>query len=134
VPDRAVLAPGATAGRTPWCSRWRFDCARVVRLCVPGQLEIATTPRLDQALGCAQAEAAPVTFGLRELEFGDSSGADRIAAASGRVRQAGGWAVVARGLVDVERLCALVGLDRQQELVDHPPATPPARVPDGVSP
>jgi hypothetical protein len=121
--------PGAVRSAQPGS-----HCVRVVRLSVSGQLEIATAQQVDHALGCAQADAALVIPGLRELGFTHSSGADRIAAASGRRHQAGGWVVGARGLVDVERLCALVGLDRQHELVDHPPATPPAPVPDGVRP
>jgi anti-sigma B factor antagonist len=75
-----------------------------------------------------------VILDLRELEFMDSSGAKLIVAASGRARQAGGRLVVVRGPVAVERIFALVGLDRQLELVDHPPATPSALVLDGAQP
>jgi hypothetical protein len=55
-------------------------------------------------------------------------------AANGRARQAAGRLVVVRDPVEVERIFALVGLDRQPELVDHPPAAAPASVPDGVKP
>jgi anti-anti-sigma factor len=105
-----------------------------VRLSVLGELDIATAPQLNHALAGAQADAALVILDLRELEFMDSSGANLIAAASGRARQAGGRLVVVRGPVQVERVFALVGLDRQLELVDHPPATPSALVLDGVQP
>jgi anti-anti-sigma factor len=134
LPDTAVLAPRATAVGPPWFSCRRSDCASTVRLSVSGELDIATAPQLDHALGCAQADAALVILDLRELEFMDSSGANLIAAASGRARQASDRLVVVRGPVQVERIFALVGVDRQLELVDHPPATPSAAVPDGVQP
>jgi anti-sigma B factor antagonist len=101
---------------------------------VSGELDIATAPQLDHALGCAQADAALVILDLRELEFMHSSGAHLTVAANGSARQAGDRLVVVRGPVQVERIFALVGLDRQLELVDHPPATPSAPVLDGVQP
>jgi hypothetical protein len=57
----------------------------MVRLTVSGELEIATAPQLDHALGCAQADAALAILGLREPEFMHSSGAHPIVAANGRV-------------------------------------------------
>lgn len=134
MPDTAVLAPGATAVGPPWFSCRGSDCASTVRLSVSGELDIATAPQLDHALGCAQADAALVILDSRELQFMDSSGAHLTVAARGRARQAGGRLVVVRGPVQVERIFALVGLDRQLELVDRPPATPSAPVLDGVQP
>jgi len=99
---------------------------------VSGELDIATAPQLDQALGCVQADAALVILDLRELEFIDSCGAHLIVAASGRARDAGGRLGVVRGPVQAERIFALVGVDRQLELVDHPPAPRSAPVLDGV--
>lgn len=132
MPDTTVLAPRATAVGAPWFSCRRSDCASTARLSVSGELDIATAPQLDHGLAGAQADAALVILDLRELQFMDSSGANLIAAAGGRARQAGGRLVVVRGPVQVERIFALVGLDRQLELVDHPPATPSAPVLDGV--
>jgi anti-sigma B factor antagonist len=134
LPDTAVLAPGATAVGPPLFSCRRSDCASTVRLSVSGELDIATAPQLEHALAGAQADAALVILDLRELEFMDSSGAHLTVAASGRARQASGRLVVVRGPVQVERIFGLVGLDRQLELVDHPPATPSAAVLDGVQP
>lgn len=62
-----------------------------------------------------------------ELEFTDSHGAHLILAADRRIRRAGGRLVVVRGGAEVEWLFALIGLDRELELVDQPPA--PARAP-----
>jgi anti-sigma B factor antagonist len=103
-----------------------------VCLRVSGELDIATAPQLVHALGCAQVDAALVILDLRGLEFMDSCGVHLIVAASGRAREAGGRLVVVRGPVQVERILALVGLDRQLELVDQPPAAASAPVLDGV--
>jgi anti-sigma B factor antagonist len=134
LPDTAVPAREVTAVGLPWFSCRRSDCASAVCLTVSGELNIVTAPQLEHALGCARADAALVTLDLRDLEFMDSSGVHLIVAASGRARRAGGRLVVVRGPVQVERVFALVGVDRQLELVDHPPASPSASVLDGVWP
>jgi anti-sigma B factor antagonist len=104
----------------------------MVRASVSSELDIATAPQFDRALGCARADAAAVILDLRKLEFMHSSGAHLIVAADGRARQAAGRLVVVRDPVEVEPVFALVGLDRQLELGDHLSATPPAPVLDGV--
>jgi anti-sigma B factor antagonist len=104
----------------------------MVRASVSSELDIATAPQFDHALGCARADAAAVILDLRKLEFMHSSGAHLIVAADGRARQAAGRLVVVRDPVEVEPVFALVGLDRQLELGDHLSATPPAPVLDGV--
>jgi anti-anti-sigma factor len=101
-----------------------------VPLTVSGELGIARAPQPDDALGFVEADAALVMLDLRELQFMHSSGARLFEAANGRARQAAGRLVVVRDPVEVERIFALVALDRQPELVDHPPAAPPAPVPD----
>ena len=125
MPDTEVLAPRATAVEPPRFLRRRFDCASTVRVSVSGELDIATAPQLDHAL---------VILDLRELQFMDSRGANLIAAATGRARQAGDRLLVVRGRDQVERILAFVGLDRQLELVDYPLATSLAAVLDGVQP
>jgi len=136
LPDTAVPAPEVTAVRSLGFSCRRSDCASALRLRVSGELDNATAPQLDHALGCAQADAALVILDLRELEFMDSSGVHLIVAASDRARQAGGRLAVVRGPGpgpgQVDRIFALVGLERQLKLVDHPPATPSAPVLDGA--
>jgi anti-sigma B factor antagonist len=132
LPDTAVPAPEVTAVRSLGFPCRRFDCASAVRLRVSGELDNATAPQLDHALGRAQADAVLVILDLRELEFMDSSGVHLIVAASDRARQAGGRLVVVRGPGQVERIFALVGLERQLELVDHLPVAPGAAVLDGV--
>jgi anti-sigma B factor antagonist len=102
---------------------------------VSGELDIATAPQLDHALGCAQADdAALVILDLRELEFMDSSGAHLTVAASGSAHQAGDRLVVVRGPVQVERIFALVGLDRQLRARRSSTSDAVGSVVDGVQP
>jgi anti-anti-sigma factor len=103
------------------------DVKHAVRVTVAGELDVATAPKLDRALRRAHGRATLVILDLRELEFTDSSGAHLILAADRRIRRAGGRLVVVRGGAEVEWLFALIGLDRELELVDQPPA--PARAP-----
>jgi anti-anti-sigma factor len=115
LPDTAVPALGTTAVRPGWFSRRRAGCASTVLLSVSGELDIARAPQPDDALGCALADAALLILDLRELEFMYSSGVHLIEVANGRARQAAGRLVVVRDPVEVERIFALVGLDRQPE-------------------
>lgn len=94
---------------------------------VTGELDIGTVPQLDRALRRAQADATLVVLDLRELEFVDLSGAYLLLAADRRIRRAGGRLVVVRGNAEVEWFLALIGLDRELELVDWPPAAPSPR-------
>jgi anti-anti-sigma factor len=98
------------------------DVEYAIRVTVSGELDIATVPKLDRALRRAHSRAKLVILDLRELEFTDSSGAHLILTADRRIRRAGGRLVVVRGGAEVEWLFALIGLDRELELVDQPPA------------
>jgi anti-sigma B factor antagonist len=100
----------------------RSDGNRVVQVAVAGELDIATVPELDQVLSDAEARAPLVVLDLRALEFIDCSGANLMLAVDRRIRQAGGRFVVVRGAACVERLFALIGIDRQLELIDRPPS------------
>jgi anti-anti-sigma regulatory factor len=106
LPDTAVPAPGAAGVGPRWFSGRRSDCASTVPLSVSVELDIARAPQPD---------GAPVILDLRELEFMHSSGAHLIAAANSHARQAAGRLVVVRDPAEVERIFALVGLDRQPE-------------------
>jgi anti-anti-sigma factor len=84
-------------------------------------LDIATVSEVDHALRRAEAAASLVVFDLRGLDFVDSCGAHLILAADRRIRRAGGRLVIVRGSLEVQWLFALMGLDRELELVDEPP-------------
>lgn len=95
---------------------------RAVRVSLSGELDIATVPRVDPVLRRAQADAELVILDLRDLEFVDWSGMQLVLAADRRARRSDARLVVVRGPADVQWLFGLVGLDRQLELVDEPPA------------
>jgi anti-sigma B factor antagonist len=105
----------------------RFSCQRfatgnAVRVVVTGELDILTVPRLDRALRRAQSDADSIILDLRELEFVDSSGAHLLLAADRRIRKASGRLVVVHAPYDVEWFFHLIGLDRELDFVDRPPA------------
>lgn len=114
----------AAVGRSP---RLAGSSEHASHVAVTGELDIAAVPQLDRALRRAAADCALVVLDLRELEFIDSSGAHLLLAADRRIRRAGGRLVVVRGGADVEWFFALIGLDRELELVDWPSVAATAR-------
>jgi anti-anti-sigma factor len=90
--------------------------ATTITVC--GELDIATVPVLDRKLRAAEGAAPVVVLDLRSLESVDSSGADLILSTDRRMRRAGGRLVVVRGSVEVQWLLALMGVDRELELVE----------------
>jgi anti-anti-sigma factor len=88
---------------------------------VAGELDIARVAELDYELRRAEARTELVVVDLRTLEFIDSSGARLLVAAHRRARSAGGRMLVVRGPAEVEWFLALIGVDRELELVDWPP-------------
>jgi anti-sigma B factor antagonist len=125
VPLTSVLTrEPAAVGRWP---RLAGSSEHASHVAVTGELDIAAVPQLDRALRRAAADCALVVLDLRELEFIDSSGAHLLLAADRRIRRAGGRLVVVRGGADVEWFFALIGLDRELELVDWPSVAATAR-------
>jgi anti-anti-sigma factor len=100
----------------------RFASGNAVRVAVTGELDVLTVPRLDRALRRAESDAESIILDLRELEFVDSSGAHLLLAADRRIREAKGRLVVVHAPYEVEWFFNLVGLDRELDFVDRPPA------------
>jgi len=98
------------------------DAEQASHVMVSGELDIATVPQLDAALRSAHAESALVVVDLRASELVDASGAHLLLAADRRIRDAGGRLIVVRGSPEIEWFFALIGLDRELEVVDWPPA------------
>lgn len=92
------------------------------RVVVSGELDIATVGAFDDALRQAEADAALVVLDLRELDFVDCSSAALMLAAHRRISEAGGRLGVVRGPPQIDWYFELIGLDRELELVDRPPA------------
>jgi anti-anti-sigma factor len=108
-PFAALASPGS-----------RPDAANAAVLNVVGELDLAAVPELDYELRRAEARATVVVVDLRELEFIDTSGACLLLEAHRRIRSAGGQMLVVRGSAEVEWFLALIGIDRELELVDWP--------------
>jgi anti-anti-sigma factor len=120
MPFTLVSTPEAASAERPCVGSSRSDGEWARRVVATGELDIEAVPELDRAL--RHADTPLVVLDLRDLEFIDSSGADFLLAADRRIRRAGRRFVVVRGGVEVDWFFALIGLDRELELVDWPPA------------
>lgn len=88
-----------------------------------GELDIATTPELEQALADATASAvAEIVLDLRELTFMDSTGLRALAQANTRADARGVALSIIRGPRQIERVLEISGLGSLLPLVDAPPA------------
>jgi anti-sigma B factor antagonist len=77
---------------------------------VAGELDMATAPRIEQALRQAERHARLVVLDLRGLTFMDCSGIHVIVDASLRARSGGHRLVLVRGPSQVDRVFALAGV------------------------
>lgn len=134
MPTLSLTVEPATPAHSPTFSLLRSATGGPTRLVVAGELDIATLSEFDQALrrADADADAGMVVVDLRLVEFVDSSVAALLVAADRRVRRAGGRLVVVRGPAEVEWFFALIGIERQLELVDLPPAETGAPAREGM--
>jgi anti-anti-sigma factor len=95
---------------------------RSVHLAPAGELDIATTPELEQALAEATADAvAEIVLDLRELTFMDSTGLRALAQANSRAGESGISLSIIRGPRQIERVLEISGLGAMLPLVDPPP-------------
>jgi anti-sigma B factor antagonist len=92
-----------------------------IRVSVAGELDIATAPRIEEALVAAE-EKGPslILLDLRELEFMDSTGLRTILSADSRAREAGRRLVVVQGDENVKRVFEVTRLYDRVEIVDDP--------------
>lgn len=87
-----------------------------------GELDIATTPELEQALADATDRGVTeIVLDLRELTFMDSTGLRALAQASTRADAAGVDLAIVRGSRQIERVLEISGLRALLPLVDAPP-------------
>jgi len=88
-----------------------------------GELDIATTPELEQALADATADAVTeIVLDLRELTFMDSTGLRALAQANTRAEVSGVALSIIRGPRQIDRVLEISGLGTLLPLVDSPPA------------
>jgi len=95
-----------------------------VEIAIEGELDLATAPQLEAEFGrVRELEGLElVVVDLRGLLFLDSSGLEAIVKFEGLTRAEGVEMVVVRGPRAVERLFAVMQLDRTLRIVDDPAA------------
>lgn len=97
------------------------DTDRAVVIGVSGELDLASSPGLEQELETGAASHAElVIVDLRQLEFMDSTGLSVLVRAHQRATENGQRFAVVRGPQQVERLLSLTGVADRLTLVDSP--------------
>ena len=93
-----------------------------VEIAIQGELDLATAPQLEAEFGRVGAldGVELVLVDLRELAFLDSTGLEAIVKFDARSREAGLQLAIVRGPRAVERLFAVMQLDRKLRIVDDP--------------
>jgi anti-anti-sigma factor len=94
---------------------------------VAGEVDLATSPELEQTLREAQGYARLVVLDLRELTFMDCCGVHVILDAARDARQAERRLVLVRGRANVDRVLTLTGACAHVDIVDLTPGEVPAR-------
>lgn len=93
-----------------------------VRVALTGELDIASTPELEQALERIEENApAQIVLDLRGLEFLDSTGLRALVGADARARAAERRLSIVRGPDAVNRIFSVTRLDERLEMLDAPP-------------
>ena len=94
---------------------------RSVHIVPCGELDIATTPELEQVLREATADGVTeIVLDLRELTFMDSTGLRALAQANWRAEECGVTLAIIRGSPQIERVLEISGLGTLLPLVDAP--------------
>jgi anti-anti-sigma factor len=116
------LGGGADFLPPPFACSWTNGGLDEAKVHIAGELDIATTPQLQETLLEPQLQAQLVVLDLREVAFMDSSGVHAIVNASIRARKVGRRLVLLRGGLDVDRVFTLTGSSGDVEIVDVDPA------------
>ena len=119
--DRLVY-PARRMTRPPAFRVLTNESGSRVEIAIQGELDLATAPQLDaefERVGALDGIEV-VVVDLRELAFLDSTGLEAIVKFDARSRAAGVELAVVRGPRAVERLFAVMQLDRKLRIVDDP--------------
>ena len=114
----------AYAVAPPFECSWTEGGLNAAWVHLTGELDVETTPQLEQTLSDPESQARLVVLDLRELAFMDSSGVHAIVNASARARQRGRRLVVLRGPPEVDRVFRLTGNSGDVESGDVDPVEP----------
>jgi anti-anti-sigma factor len=91
------------------------------RIAPAGELDIATTPALEQEIAKATAtRGSELVLDLRELTFMDSTGLRTLAQTNARADEDGFTLSIWRGSRQIERVLEISGLGALLPLVDAP--------------
>ncbi|HEV2943934.1 MAG TPA: STAS domain-containing protein [Solirubrobacteraceae bacterium] len=90
-----------------------------------GEVDLATSPKLRQALHDAQLCASLVVLDLREVTFIASAGVHVILDAAGSVRRGEGRLILVRGPSHVDHALTLTGASSQVLVLDLDPSEAP---------
>jgi anti-sigma B factor antagonist len=100
---------GCTSGSSARGAAW---------VCVAGELNLVTAPRLEQAVRRATGRARLVVVDLRGLTRVDAAGVSALVSTTRSARHDGRRLVLVRGLPQVDRLLALTGASNSVETID----------------
>jgi anti-sigma B factor antagonist len=93
--------------------------ARAVTLTLGGELDLVSSPSLEEALVGASASGAElIIVDLRKLEFMDSTGLHLLVTAQQRAHEAGRRFAIIRGSDHIQRLFELSGIGELLRVVD----------------
>lgn len=112
---------------SPFTCRWEAGCADGAWIEVAGELDLATSPQLRQALQDAQSQARLVALDLRALTFVETSTIHVILDASAAARRREGRLVLIRPPANVERALSLITVHDQVPIIDLQPGEPASR-------
>jgi anti-anti-sigma factor len=118
--SRPLVSPHSIAGRAnalapPFDCSWTDGGLNAAWVHLAGELDVDTTPELEQTLRGPDSQAQLIVLDMRDLAFMDSSGVHAIVNAGARVRRLGRRLVILRGPPDVDRVFALTGNTRYVE-------------------
>jgi anti-anti-sigma factor len=95
---------------------------QATRIAPAGELDIATTPALEQAIADATREpGSALVLDLRRLTFMDSTGLRTLAQTNARAQDDGFTLSIWRGPRQIERVLEISGLGPLLPLADAPP-------------
>lgn len=91
-----------------------------VQLSLSGELDLASSDKLEREIESAERDAKILVLDLRELSFIDSSGLRLVLVAARRADEAGRRLVLVRGPREVDRVFEVTGTSGQLEFIDDP--------------
>ncbi|HEY4825323.1 MAG TPA: STAS domain-containing protein [Solirubrobacteraceae bacterium] len=93
---------------------------RATVIAVSGELDLASSPALQEELDRVSADSELLIIDLRELDFMDSTGLSVLVRAHQRAEEQGRRLAMVKGPQQVQRLLSLTGVADRLTLVDAP--------------